>query len=66
MIDLAVLYRGLMNADNMAFVEQIKKTQEKEKQELKAQERKKQELKAQAYCQCGGGGFAYCEVCHAK
>ena len=56
MIDYAGLYKDLMNADNMAFVEQIKKSQKREKKELEAQED----------CECNGGGFAYCEVCHAK
>jgi hypothetical protein len=56
MIDLAGLYRELMNADNRAFVEQIKKAQEIEKQELEAQ----------ADCECNGGGFTYCEICHGE
>jgi hypothetical protein len=56
MIDYAGLYKELMNADNRAFVEQIKKAQEKEKQELEAQ----------ADCECNGGGFAYCGACHGE
>ncbi len=56
MRDYAGLYKELMNADNRAFVEQIKKAQEREKQELEVQED----------CQCSGGGFAYCEVCHGE
>jgi regulator of protease activity HflC (stomatin/prohibitin superfamily) len=56
MIDYAGLYRELMNADNRAFVEQIKAEQE----------RKQQELEAQADCECNGGGFTYCGACHGE
>lgn len=56
MIDYAGLYKELMNADNRAFVEQIKKEQE----------RKKKELEVQADCECNGGGFVYCEACHGE
>jgi hypothetical protein len=54
MIDLAGIYKDLMNADNRAFVRQIKE----------AQKREKKELEAQADCECNGGGFVYCENCH--
>jgi hypothetical protein len=56
MRDYAGLFKELMFADNRAFIEQIKAEQA----------RKKQELEAQEDCQCNGGGFAYCEVCHGE
>lgn len=54
MIDYAGLFKQIMVADNRAFIKQIHEEKD----------RKKQELEAQADCQCNGGGFAYCEVCH--
>ena len=53
MIDYAGLYKEIMNADNRAFVRQIKELQ-------------KQELALKADCECNGGGFAYCENCHGE
>ena len=51
MKDYARLFKQMMVDTNRQFVDEIIK---------------EQELEAKADCQCSGGGFAYCEVCHGE
>lgn len=56
MRDYAGLLIDMMVADNRAFIRHIHEQQDREKQELEVH----------TDCECNGGGFVYCEVCHGE